>query len=64
MSSYYLTPDASAKRLDALLNRLRGEAIDLSPFGLTWMPESDFWRLPASVQRMVIARTMSEGDLT
>jgi hypothetical protein len=64
MVSYYLTPDASAKRLDALVTRLCGEAIDLSPFGLTWMPESDFWRLPASVQRQVIAKTMAQGDLT
>lgn len=62
MVSRYLTPEASAERLHALVTRLSAEVIDLDSAGFTWMPESDFWLLPASVQRQVIARTMGTDN--
>lgn len=53
MTSHYLTEEASALRRRALFKRLADEAANIGPGMLTWPPESDFWRLPASEQQAV-----------
>lgn len=58
MTSYYLTEQAAGQRRDALMKRLAGEAINLGPGGLTWLPESDYWRLPPTEQQAVIDFTV------
>lgn len=55
MTSYYLTAEAEEKRIAALVTRLVGEALPSPCGGVTWVPESDFWKLPESMQRVVIA---------
>lgn len=53
MTSYYLTDQAAAHRRAALIERLAAEAMDLSPHGLTWPPDSDYWRLPEAERQAV-----------
>jgi len=55
MTSHYLSPEASVTRFTALYRRLAEEAVDLGPGGITWLPESDYWRLPEKVQAGVRA---------
>jgi hypothetical protein len=50
MCSYYLTEEASRKRMAALVARLAAEAIDLGAGGVTWPPESDAWKVPEHVR--------------
>ncbi len=58
-ASYYLTTEAATKRLYALRKRLCAEAVDLGPGGITWLPESDFWHLPQSVQDEIVGWMMT-----
>lgn len=53
MTSYYLTAEAEEKRIAVLVTRLVSEALPSPCGGPTWAPESDFWKLPASMQRVV-----------
>lgn len=52
MTSYYLTPEAEAQRMEALALRLRKDIIVLGGFQ-TFIPESDFWKLPQATQDKV-----------
>jgi hypothetical protein len=53
MTSSYLSEEACRQREGALVKRIANEAIDLGPAGITWPPESDFWRLPKATQELI-----------
>lgn len=53
MTSYYITQEACDIRERALIARIAAEAYDLGAMGAVWVPESDFWRVPASVQQKI-----------
>lgn len=50
MTSYYLTDEASAKRTEALVERLVSEAY------IQWSPVSDYFFLPPDLRRIVRSR--------
>lgn len=52
MTSYYLTDEAERQRIEALALRLRKDILPVANVR-TFAPESDFWRLPKSVQDRV-----------
>lgn len=52
--TYYLSDEASSLRLAALVKRLASEALDLGPVGITFPPESDFWKVPTAIQATVL----------
>lgn len=54
MTSYYLTDEAEAKRKQALILRIAAEAITMDDGSRTFAPNSDFWKLPESVQDEVL----------
>lgn len=51
-ASYYLTEEANEKRLDALARRIAEDAAICGDMQ-TFLPDSDYWKLPASMQRRV-----------
>lgn len=50
MTSRYLTDEASAERIEALIERLVSEAYIL------WSPASDYYLLPRDLRRIVRSR--------
>lgn len=50
MTSYYLTEEASAKRIEALVERIVSEAC------IQWSPASDYYLLPPDLRHIVRSR--------
>jgi hypothetical protein len=50
MCSFYLSEEACRSREQALVRRIAGEFIKEIQ---TWSPDSDYWRLPASLKKKV-----------
>jgi hypothetical protein len=53
MASFYLSAEAAASRLRKLVSRLAAEAVWLDSAGVTWYPESDYWRVPQHIRNEV-----------
>lgn len=56
MTSYYLTQEASARRIAGLIERVASEAVEVWPGLWTFMSDCDFWSLPPDVKQQVVAR--------
>lgn len=53
MTSFYITKQECDRRENALFIRLAKEAQDIGPAGITWPPDSDYWKLPNRAQEEV-----------
>jgi hypothetical protein len=58
--TYYLSPEASILREEALVDRIVKEHCGTGPY--TFEPESDFNRLPKRLQKAVIEKLHEDND--
>lgn len=56
--SYYLSDEAANLRIAALTRKLASEVVNLGPAGVTFPPDSAFWKVPMTIQVLVLKENL------